>query len=112
MVAGIFFGGSVVAYAQEAKTPPNFRDMFIQLDQNGDTILERDEIPESGRAAFDRLLKRGDTNKDGKLSAEEMRVLGQKMQIPADPAAVAARSRGWTRTRMGRSPARNGPEWR
>ncbi|MDB5349560.1 MAG: transaldolase/EF-hand protein [Planctomycetota bacterium] len=79
------------ADAQQAN-PARFREMFIQLDTNGDTVLDRDEIPESGRAAFDRLVKRGDTNKNGKLEADELRALGQKLTALAEtPAAAVAR---------------------
>ncbi len=67
----------------------NFREKFIQLDANGDTSLERDEIPETGRAAFDRLLDRGDSNANGKLDADELRTLAQKVQAVGGPAAGA-----------------------
>src|SRR5262249_31530459 len=33
------------------------------------------EVPEAGRAAFERILKHGDRNHDGKLEAEEFREL-------------------------------------
>ena len=78
----------------QAPDPARFREVFVQLDQNGDTVLERDEIPEAGRDAFDRLLKRGDANKNGKLEADEMRALGRKLAPLADPATLAARFRG------------------
>jgi Ca2+-binding EF-hand superfamily protein len=60
---------------------PDFREVFIRLDTNGDTIIERDEVLEAGRAAFERLLKRGDTNQDGKLQLEELRALGEKARV-------------------------------
>ncbi len=78
------------ATAQQAKGLPDFRDMFIRLDANGDTVLEREEIPESGRAAFDRLLSRGDKNKDGKIDADEMRGLGQKLAALKGQAGAGA----------------------
>jgi Ca2+-binding EF-hand superfamily protein len=37
-------------------------------DKNGDGFLQRDELPPAYRAAFDRV----DTNKDGKISREEL----------------------------------------
>lgn len=64
-----------------AEGMPDFREVYIRLDTNGDTIIERDEVPEAGRAAFDRLLKRGDANRDGKLQLEELRALGVKLQV-------------------------------
>ena len=68
-----------------------FREAFIKLDSNGDTVLERDEIPADGRAAFERLLKRGDANKNGKLEAEEFRALAQKLAVLNDITDVQAR---------------------
>ncbi len=64
------------ALAQEAKKQAEqFRELFLELDANHDGAIERDEVPESGRPAFERLLKRGDDNHNGKLEAEEYRSL-------------------------------------
>lgn len=89
---------SLIAFPLAATTPAQaqnpgakYREMFLQLDANADTVLERDEIPESGRAAFDRLLKRGDANKNGKLEADELRGLGQKLAALETPASALAR---------------------
>ena len=59
--------------------PTPFRDLFMELDANNDRVIERVEVPESGRKAFDRLLHHGDSNHDGKLEAEEFRELVQKV---------------------------------
>jgi Ca2+-binding EF-hand superfamily protein len=71
-----------------AQSPTPFRDLFMDLDSNGDRVIERQEVPESGRPMFDRLLKYGDRNKDGKLQAEEFRDLLQSVNwagaIPPD----------------------------
>lgn len=83
----LIFGAATYAQGEGAA---RFREMFIQLDANGDTVLDRDEIPESGRAAFDRLLKRGDVNNNGKLEADELRMLGQKLQSLGNPAEMVA----------------------
>ena len=56
-----------------AATP--FRDLFIELDANNDRVIERSEVPESARKAFDQLLSHGDSNHDEKLQAEEFRDL-------------------------------------
>ncbi len=69
------------------------RELILQLDSNSDMILDRNEIPEAGRAAFERLLKRGDTNKDGRLDFEELRAMLGKLRILGGPAALAERLR-------------------
>jgi Ca2+-binding EF-hand superfamily protein len=51
----------------------NFLELFQQLDANGDQVIEKSEVPESGRAAFERLLRIADTNKDGKIDGPEYR---------------------------------------
>ena len=62
------------ALAQVAKKQAEqFRELFLELDANHDNAIERDEVPASGRPAFERLLKRGDDNHNGKLEVEEYR---------------------------------------
>jgi Ca2+-binding EF-hand superfamily protein len=63
--------------AGKADSPTPLRDLFLELDANGDRVIDRQEVPESGRGAFDTLLKYGDTNHDGRLEAEEYRILLQ-----------------------------------
>jgi Ca2+-binding EF-hand superfamily protein len=65
-----FSAGSVLAQNNGAI---NFQELFQELDANGDRIVDRGEVPEAGRAAFETLLKHGDSNKDGKLDQEEYR---------------------------------------
>jgi Ca2+-binding EF-hand superfamily protein len=48
-------------------------------------------VPESGREAFDRLLKLGDSNKDGKLDREEYRALLERARESMGGAGPAAR---------------------
>ncbi len=62
-----------------APSPTPWRDLFLELDANNDRVVERLEVPETGRKAFDRLLVNGDTNHDGKLQAEEFRDLLQRV---------------------------------
>jgi len=45
--------------------------LFTQLDVNKDGQLTTDEIPDDRRSLFDRLLRIGDKNSDGKLDADE-----------------------------------------
>jgi len=47
------------------------RSLYKQLDANGDGSLAGDEIPEDKRSLFERLVRIGDGNADGKLSADE-----------------------------------------
>jgi Ca2+-binding EF-hand superfamily protein len=62
-----------------AQTPggpaAQFRDLFLQLDANQDGALAKDEVPPSAQPAFERLLKRGDANHNGKLEADEYRTV-------------------------------------
>jgi len=51
------------------------RELFGQLDANDDKVIDPKEVPESGRTAFEQLLKVGDSNKNGKLELEEYRAL-------------------------------------
>src|SRR5205814_1807611 len=61
----------------------NFVDLFVKLDSNGDQVIDKEEVPESGRKAFDRILKWGDTNKNGQLDAAEYRSLLQSLRQEA-----------------------------
>jgi Ca2+-binding EF-hand superfamily protein len=54
------------------------RELFIELDTNGDRVVTADEVPDGGRGAFQILLKHGDRDRDGKLTAEEYRDVLQK----------------------------------
>jgi Ca2+-binding EF-hand superfamily protein len=53
----------------------NYQELFATLDANNDMAIVRGEVPESARPAFDRLLKLGDKNGDGKLERDEYRDL-------------------------------------
>jgi Ca2+-binding EF-hand superfamily protein len=58
----------------------NFIELFLQLDANGDQVIDRGEVPESGRPAFDQLLKEADKNHDQKVDREEYRELLQGLR--------------------------------
>jgi Ca2+-binding EF-hand superfamily protein len=45
--------------------------LFRQLDANGDGKVALDEVPEQGRARFERLMARADEDQDGALSLRE-----------------------------------------
>ena len=73
---------TTLALGQTPKRQPSptpFRDLFMELDTNNDRVIERAEVPEAGRKAFERLLSHGDANHNGKLEAEEFRDLLQKV---------------------------------
>jgi Ca2+-binding EF-hand superfamily protein len=66
-------GFSLAQVAKKQAEP--FRDLFLELDANHDNAIEGDEVPASARPSFERLLKRGDDNRNGKLEAEEYRAV-------------------------------------
>jgi Ca2+-binding EF-hand superfamily protein len=61
------------ALAADDNAPPQAdrTGVFKQVDANGDGLISEDEVPEDKRRLFTRLLRRGDTNSDGKLSLDE-----------------------------------------
>jgi Ca2+-binding EF-hand superfamily protein len=74
----ICFGTALVGFAlaQVAKQQAApFRELFLELDTNNDKAIEREEVPASARPAFERLLKSGDDNHNGKLEAEEYKAV-------------------------------------
>jgi Ca2+-binding EF-hand superfamily protein len=74
-------GSAGLAWGQAFQTPP--RETFQQLDANGDGVIEKSEVPEKALPAFERLLKLGDADKDGKLQAAEFRDLILSMNAGA-----------------------------
>jgi Ca2+-binding EF-hand superfamily protein len=76
---------SGLARSQAFQTPP--RQTFEQLDANGDGTVEKGEVPDRAKAAFDRLLKLGDADKDGKLQSNEFHdlILSMRNGDPASP---------------------------
>ncbi len=55
----------------EEASAPDSAGLFKQLDTNGDGQLAGDEVPEEKKSLFERLVRLGDGDADGKLSAEE-----------------------------------------
>ena len=54
--------------------------MFERLDQDGDSVVTSDEVPDEQRELFDRILSRGDQDQDGKLTREEFMAFRQAAQ--------------------------------
>jgi Ca2+-binding EF-hand superfamily protein len=72
--------GAPAQQQKQAPQPINFVELFLQLDTNNDTVIDLDEVPESGRAAYKKLLELGDTDKNGRLEVAELRALGEKVR--------------------------------
>lgn len=75
LAAAITFGGGAAAFAQDAPPQPQRGGgMLMRADTNNDGILTRAEMITSVEARF---AKR-DTNKDGKIGADERRGKGMR----------------------------------
>ncbi len=70
-------GLSTIGMAQESN------DIFKSLDKNEDGVLAADEVPEAQRRFFDRLVRAGDENEDGKLSKAEYQATLKEDERPA-----------------------------
>ena len=93
ILAGLAFC-SIASIARAADSAPSGVDpaaLFEQLDTSGDGLLAGDEIPAEKQTLFDRLVRLGDGNADGKLSAEEFAAGlsgGEKPPAAKSPASV------------------------
>jgi Ca2+-binding EF-hand superfamily protein len=81
----VVLSGAGLARAQV--TAASLMELFVKLDKNQDQVVEKEEVPESARPAFEKLLKAGDTNNDGKIDIEEIRILSLHLQAANDPKA-------------------------
>ena len=59
--------------------------LFGRLDTNKDGVVTSDEVSEDRKSFFERLLRTGDKDKDGKLSREEFAAANQE-ERPRQPA--------------------------
>jgi Ca2+-binding EF-hand superfamily protein len=62
-------GDSPKIETRPGETQPG--ELFKKLDANRDGVLTASEIPKEQQKLFERLLRIGDTNKDGRLSRDE-----------------------------------------
>jgi Ca2+-binding EF-hand superfamily protein len=58
------------------------RELILKLDANKDHKLEKSEVADTDREAFERLLAMGDENKNGVLEESELRALMARAQTP------------------------------
>ncbi|MBS1816033.1 MAG: EF-hand domain-containing protein [Acidobacteria bacterium] len=67
--------------------------LLMSFDRDGDGMLTSDELPERMRG----MLRRGDRNHDGKLTAEEIRAMAQRQSLPAGRDAKPGSASGFLR---------------
>jgi Ca2+-binding EF-hand superfamily protein len=61
---------------------PSADDLFKKLDTNGDGVLTASEIPKAHAKFFERLVRIGDADKDGKLTREEFDRAATRKEAP------------------------------
>jgi Ca2+-binding EF-hand superfamily protein len=76
---------------QDLGDPEKAREIFAQLDGNGNGQVEPDEVPEPFRRTLQRLLRTGDRDGDGRLSRREF--LAAAKQVAERQARQANRGR-------------------
>lgn len=69
LVGGMILGGSWLAVAAAADDAS--QELFAKLDRDGDGVLTREEVGDENARMFQRLVRRGDKNQDGKLGRDE-----------------------------------------
>ena len=76
----LVLSGAIPLRADDAKNSAD--DLFKKLDVNGDGKLTASEIPPEHRKFFERLVRMGDTDKDGVLTREEFDHAMQQSEEP------------------------------
>jgi len=83
--------------------------LFERLDTNHDGFITSEEVPQESRRLFDRLLRRGDKNRDGKLSREEFTAALTEESTPEQPTGGTSRADGPQGMMSGFGAAAGGP---
>ncbi|MBI1327309.1 MAG: hypothetical protein GC136_06660 [Alphaproteobacteria bacterium] len=70
------------AFAEDVPPPPPHDKgaMFKKIDKDGDGFATRAEMEAAHKEKLDKMFAEGDTDKDGKLSQEEMKTSFEKMK--------------------------------
>lgn len=67
----VLLAAPALVRGDDAPAGPSPTDLFSQLDTDGDGQLTADEVPDDKKSLFERLVRLGDGNGDGKLAADE-----------------------------------------
>ncbi|MDB5346572.1 MAG: putative signal transduction protein with EFhand domain [Schlesneria sp.] len=81
VAVAILSGSVMTALGQDADAG----SLFKRLDKNRDGQVASDEVPEEQQRLFQRLVRLGDKNGDGKLTAEEFEMASQPEESPNVP---------------------------
>lgn len=65
--------------AADARAQERAADMIERFDENGDGILQIDEMPRRGGDRAERMFERIDADEDGVISAEEFEAVKERM---------------------------------
>jgi Ca2+-binding EF-hand superfamily protein len=79
------FEGAVKADKSPSEASGQPGDLFTQLDTNRDGVVNEEEVGQAHREVFNRLLKNGDIDGDGKLSREEYAASTKAPETPRQP---------------------------
>lgn len=66
--------------AAEARNADRVARMIERHDENGDGLLQQDELPTRGQDRAERMFERADANDDGTISEEEFEVAKERMR--------------------------------
>ncbi|HEX4132343.1 MAG TPA: hypothetical protein VHZ24_20090 [Pirellulales bacterium] len=91
--AGVLSVATSLAAAEGDAAKGDRDALFGRLDTDGDGVISKDEVPDAQQRMFERLLRNGDKNDDGKLSKEEFMAAGAG-ERPAGDRPGAASGRG------------------